>query len=148
MRRRWLKQKMKKLQDKEITMSILTGIRNFMWLLNEHWLEIAIIIGLGIKAYRKIRDYLRQDDDTKLDVAKQMIAETMLKYVCKAENDYSEWVKAGAAKRAQVIDEILVAYPILQTAADRDEIIAWLDDTINDALKTMRKMVEEKANAK
>lgn len=127
-------------------MSILTGVRNFLELVDKHWLEIAIVIGLAVKCYRNIKGYLAKDDEEKINIAKSLIAETMLKYVCKAEDDYAEWVKAGAAKRAQVIDEIIAAYPILKTAADKDTIVKWIDETINDALKTMRKLVEEKAN--
>lgn len=126
-------------------MNILTGVRNFLELIDKHWVEIVIIIGLAVKLYYKVKDYLKKDDNTKIEMAKALIAETMLKYVCKAEDDYAEWVQAGAAKRAQVVDEILAAYPILKTAADKDAIIAWIDETINDALKTMRKLVEERA---
>lgn len=132
-------------------MNILNGIKNFLMLVDEHWLEIAIAIGMGMRVYAKIKAYMRSSDEMKeiakkeaIERTKRNISEIMLKYVCRAEYDYAEWVKAGAAKRAEVIDKILYSYPILQDAADRDDIIAFIDSAINDALKTMREMVKEK----
>lgn len=125
-------------------MSILNGIKNFLYLIDSNWTTILIIIGLTISVCKKIEEFHTKTDDQKIELAKSLISETMLKYVTKAEDDYKEWVKAGAAKRAQVIDEILAAYPILKVAVDREKIIDWIDDTIDESLKTMREMLKNK----
>ena len=67
----------------------------------------------------------------------------MLKYVTDAEEDYANWVKAGEIKRSQVISQIYADYPILSKIVAQDDLIAWIDQTIDDALKTMRKIIEE-----
>jgi hypothetical protein len=63
--------------------------------------------------------------------------------VTEAEKDYLEWTKAGAVKRAQVIDKIFAMYPVLSMITNQKEIIAWLDKMIDKALKEMRKIFEE-----
>lgn len=125
-------------------MFILNGIKNFLELLNNNWTTIVIIVGLTMSICKRVDAYMAKSDNAKIELAKSLISETMLKYVTKAEDDYKEWAKAGAAKRAQVIDEILAAYPVLKVSIDRDEIIAWIDVTIDEALKTMREMLKNK----
>lgn len=51
--------------------------------------------------------------------------------------------KAGSVKRAQVIEEIFEKYPILSKVTDQEALISWIDETIDDALKTMREVFTE-----
>ena len=124
-------------------MNILTGIQNFLEYANAHWTEIIVIIGLLIALYKKIKDYAVKSDEEKIDIAKKQIKETMLRLITDAEMDYCEWVKAGAIKRSQVIEEIFVMYPILSKVVNQEELIAWIDDVIKEALKTMREIFEK-----
>lgn len=123
-------------------MNILTGIQNFLEYVNAHWTEIIVIVGLLIALYKKIKDYAVKSDEEKIAIAKKQIKETMLRLVTDAEKDYYEWVKAGAIKRSQVIEEIFMMYPILSKAVNQEELIAWIDDVIKEALKTMRDIFE------
>lgn len=123
-------------------MNILTGIQNFLEYVNAHWTEIIVIFGLLIALYKKIKNYVVKSDEEKIAIAKKQIKETMLRFVTDAEKDYYEWVKAGAIKRSQVIEEIFVMYPILSKAVNQEELIAWIDDVIKEALKTMRDIFE------
>lgn len=129
-------------------MNILIGLKNFLDFLDNNWTAITSVVIVAAGVYKKIDSMKKADFEVQLESAKKVICETMLNRVCRAEDDYAEWVKAGAAKRAQVIDDVLATYPILMRVSDKDEIIAWLDGTINDSLKTMRKLVEEKMNNK
>lgn len=124
-------------------MNFLTGIQNFLEYINAHWTEIIVIIGLLTALYKKIKDYTRKSDEEKIAIAKKQINETMLRLITDAEIDYYEWIKAGAIKRAQVIEEIFAMYPILSKATNQEELIAWIDDVIKKALETMRDIFEQ-----
>lgn len=123
-------------------MNVLNGIKNFLQFVNNNWTTIMIIIGLLIAVGKKLKDYLSKSKEEKIDIAKQQIKETALKLVTDAEIDYYEWEKAGAVKRAKVIDEIFAMYPILSKVVNQDELIVWIDNIIDEALKTMRDILE------
>ena len=121
---------------------LLTSIQSLLQYINDNWTCIIIIIGLAISLSKKIADYSKQTDEEKIEIAKQQIKETILKLVTDAEEDYYQWVSAGGIKRSQVIDEIFTKYPVLSKVANQEELISWLDDAINDALKVMREIFE------
>ena len=126
---------------------ILNGLYNFLNFIETNWGMIVAVVILIISIGKKIYAFLGKSQEEKLEIAKKQISETMLKWVTEAEKDYRLWVSAGAIKRSQVIDQILDKYPILSKVTNQEEIIAWLDDTIDEALKTMRKIFEENASA-
>ena len=64
--------------------------------------------------------------------------------ISKAETDWAEWEKTGSIKRSQVIAQIFKDYPILSKVTDQDELIAWIDGLINEALKEMREILRKK----
>lgn len=121
-------------------MNILNGIQNFLMRVNEHWTEIIVIIGLVLVLYKRVKDYLGKTNEEKIEIAKAQIEETVLRLVTDAERDYKEWVKAGAVKRAQVVEEIFMMYPILAKVTNQKELVAWIDDIIDEALETMREI--------
>ncbi len=124
-------------------MVVLNGIKNFLTLVNDNWTTIAVILGLIIAISKKAINYFNKSNEEKIAIAKKHIQETMLKMIGDAEEDYEEWNKAGSIKRAQVIKQIFAENPILSKAVDQDELIKWIDDAIDDALVTLRKIVEE-----
>ena len=126
-------------------MNILTGLHNFLQFVNDNWTMIVTIVLLIIAIVKKVVDFFSKSDKEKIAIAKQQVRETMLKLVTKAEKDYLEWVSAGQIKRSEVIDEIYKTYPVLSKVANQDELIAWLDHEIDEALKTMRKIFEEQS---
>ena len=123
-------------------MNILDGVRNFLELINNNWTTIAVIIGLVIAITKKAINYFGKSDEEKIAIAKKQIQETMLKLITDAEQDYEEWKQAGSIKRAQVIDELFSNYPILSKVTDQEDLIKWIDDTIDEALVTLREIVE------
>lgn len=126
--------------------NVLNGLYNFLNYIETNWGMIAAIIVVIISIYKKVKSFFSKSYEEQLDIAKAQISETMLKWVTEAEKDYRLWISAGAIKRSQVIDQIFDKYPILSKVTDQEEIIAWLDKTIDEALKTMRKIFEENAD--
>ena len=46
-------------------MNILTGIENFLRLINDNWTTILVIIGLIAGVYKKIQIYIGKTDEEK-----------------------------------------------------------------------------------
>lgn len=124
-------------------MDILNGIKNFLGLINDNWTAIIVIIGLALALFKKIQSYMNSSTDEKIAIAKAQLQETILKFITEAELSYEEWNQAGSIKRSQVISEIFEQYPILSRVADQESMIKWIDDEINNSLKTLRKIVKE-----
>lgn len=122
---------------------MLEGIYKFLEFIEMNWTLIAAIITVSVAIYKKAKNYFSKSHEEQLEIAKKQISESMLKLVTKAEENYLNWVSAGPIKRSQVIDQIFKDYPILSKVTNQEEIIAWIDDAIDEALKTMRKIFEE-----
>lgn len=125
---------------------MLKGIQNFLQFINNNWTAIIIIISLLIALYQKIKSFISKSNEEKIEQAKKQIKEICLKLVTDAEIDYENWNQAGSIKRAQVIQKIFTDYPILAKVTDQESLIKWIDDTINNALKELRKIVTENTN--
>lgn len=126
----------------------LSGIQNFLTMINNYWPTIVIIVGLAIMLYRKIEDYLAMQEDEKIQAAKAQLGSIVLSLVSNAERSYAEYSKAGEIKRSEVIAEIYKQYPILSKVADQEGLLKYIDDLIDEALKTVREIVrmEESEN--
>lgn len=122
---------------------LLTGIKNFLELINQNWTLITVIIGLGILAFKKIRSYLSLSEQEKINTALEQVRITALEMVTDAEDVYQNWVKAGAIKRSEVIGRIFEEYPILNKVTDQETLIKTIDKIIDEALVEMRKVIEE-----
>lgn len=122
---------------------MLNGIQNFLKFINDNWTSIIVIISLIIAIVQKAKSYFTKSKQEKVDAAKAQITQIIMKLITDAEIDYSTWEKAGSIKRAQVIQKIFTEYPVLSKVADQQEIVDFIDKTINDALKELRKIVAE-----
>ena len=123
--------------------NLLTSIQKLLQFVNDNWTTIIIIIGLGLSLAVKIKNYVKLSEEEKINIAKQQVRETMLKLVTDAEEDYLEWVNAGSIKRSQVIENIFAMYPVLSKVTNQEELIVWIDEAIDEALKTMRDIFEK-----
>lgn len=121
-------------------MNILTGIKNVLEYINNNWVVIVVILSLIITIVKKVKNFFNKSKEEKIAIAKKQIKEVMLKLTTDAETDYLEWFKAGAIKRSQVINQIFEMYPILSNVVNQEDIIAWLDEMIEDSLETMREI--------
>lgn len=124
-------------------MNILTGLENFLKLINDNWTTICVIIGLAVGVYQKIKVMMAKSDEEKIAIAKQQISEIILHMVGKAEADYAEWNKAGSIKRSEVIAKIYAQYPILGKVVDQEALIHSLDEEIDMALKNLHNIMDE-----
>lgn len=122
---------------------VLDGVYNFLNFVNNNWTMIAAIVVLVLAIGKKAKEFFSKSQEEQVEIAKAQIRQIMLRLVTEAECDYYEWVKSGEIKRAQVIDEVFAMYPILSKVTNQEEIIAWIDEAIDEALKTMRKIFEE-----
>lgn len=126
-----------------VDFNALYAIQNFLQLVNDNWTVIIIIVALLISIGKKAKEFFSKSDDEKIAIAKKQVQETMLKLITDAEIDWQDYKEAGSVKRAQVIEEIFEKYPILSKVTDQEALIAWIDETIDDALKTMREVFTE-----
>lgn len=128
-------------------MNILDGIKNFLQFINDNWTTIVVICAFIIALVKKAKDFFGKSNEEKIEIIKRQISETILKWVTEAEEDYIEFDGAGSIKRALVIEKIFEKYPELSKIANQEEIIKWLDETIDNALVTMREIFEKNSNA-
>jgi len=122
---------------------MLEGIKHFLQFINENWVNIIIIIGLAIALAQKIKSYIKLTKEEKIEIAKAQARQVILTLVTKAEVDYADWTKAGSIKRSQVIAKIYEEFPVLSRVADQEQLTIWIDDIIDEALKTLRPIVKE-----
>ena len=117
---------------------ILNGINRFVDFVNNNWTLIVIVIGMIITLINRIKTFVKMSEEDQINTIKTLIKETMLEKVTNAEIAYEDWIKAGAIKRSQVMNEIYEQYPILYQVVDQEDLIKWIDDAIEEALETMR----------
>lgn len=121
----------------------MTGIERFIGFLSENWVMLLVLTGTLISISRLVSKYLALDNAEKIETAKKLIKEIMLKMITEAEIDFEEWNKSGSIKRSKVIAEIYDKYPILSKAASQEEVIVFIDTEINNSLKTLREILKE-----
>ena len=122
---------------------MIDGLKNFLTLINDNWTTILVIVGLIIGIYQKIKKFLKDTDEAKIEFAKQQISNVVLKMITDAEKDYQQYAKAGEIKRSQVIKQIFDDYPVLERVVDQGALIALIDAEIDNALKTLREVIKE-----
>lgn len=127
---------------------MLDGIKNFIQFINDNWTAILVIISVVIAIVQKVRSYFAKSKDERINIAKTQIQEIVLKLVSDAETDYKDWKKSGSIKRVQVIQKIFADYPILSKVANQDELIKWIDDNIDEALRELHKVVTQEKEKK
>lgn len=139
-------------------------MKNFIELLQwiyDNWATIAtvavLIYGIYKKAEKSIKDWRNKTEEEKqkeideatkkaIEYARNAIGDYILALVAKAEIDWKEQGdKLGDIKRAQVISEVYAKYPILEQVADKEELLAYIDQLINDALKIVRDKIRKEA---
>lgn len=125
---------------------MLNGIKNFLQMINDNWTTILVISGLIAAIIKKARAYASKTEEEKISIAKEQFTNTVLKLITEAEKDYETWNMAGEIKRAQVIDAIYAKYPILSKAVNQKELLNFIDDEIDNALPTLRTVMEQNQN--
>ena len=124
-------------------MNILNGIINFFTFVVNNWTGIAVIIGLAIGIFQKAKEYAVKTKEEKISIAKRQIHEIALSLVTKAETDYDDWNKAGKIKRSEVITQIYDKYPVLKEVLNQEELVAYIDAEIDNALKNLEEVIAQ-----
>ena len=124
-------------------MNFLDGLKNFLHIIEANWTTILVCIGIIIGLVQRARVFFKKSKEEKIEIAKKQVRQTILEMVTKAEKDFADWNKAGEIKRSQVIKEIYDQYPILTKIIDQETVVAWIDEEINNSLKTLRVVVKE-----
>ena len=124
-------------------MNFLDGLKNFLHIIEANWTSILVCIGIIIGLVQRARVFFKKSKEERIEIAKKQVRQTILEMVTKAEKDFADWNKAGEIKRSQVIKEIYDQYPILTKIIDQETVIAWIDEEINNSLKTLRVVVKE-----
>ena len=121
----------------------MKSFQNLLYFLNENYVAILVCLGLIIGIVRKVINYFSKSNDEQLSIAKAQIEQVILKMITSAEIDFKEWDSAGSIKRSQVIEEIFNKYPILSKVTNQDEVIKFIDEQIDESLKTLRSIIKQ-----
>ena len=124
-------------------MNFLDGIKNFLHIIEANWTTILVCIGIIIGLVQRARIFFKKSKEERIEIAKKQVRQTILEMVTKAEKDFADVNKAGEIKRSQVIKEIYDQYPIFTKIIDQETVVAWIDEEINNSLKTLRAVVKE-----
>lgn len=124
-------------------MNFLDGLKNFLHIIEANWTTILVCIGIIIGLVQRAKVFFKKSKEERIEIAKKQVRQTILEMVTKAEKDFADWNKAGEIKRSQVIKEIYDQYPILTKIIDQETVVAWIDEEINNSLKTLRAVVKE-----
>lgn len=139
----------------------MNSLQKTLQFIVDNWSQIIIILTLLLTIYTKLKKFIedwknKTEEEKKaeaekafnkaVETAKKALADYILILVSKAEIDWqSEDGKLGKTKRAQVIEEIYKKYPILEQVEDKKELLAYIDNLINEALKTVREELRQPA---
>ena len=121
----------------------MKGLQRFLEFINANYVSILVCVGLIIGFVTKVMNFMGKSDQEKIEIAKAQIHEVILRLITSAEIDFNEWNEAGAIKRSAVISEIFRMFPILSRTTSQSEIVDFIDNEINESLKTLRKIVKE-----
>lgn len=118
-----------------------------------NWASVTVIIGVAVAIYFKIKQeidkYRKMSEAEKqaeiqkqIEKVRSILSDQVLALVATAEIAWSdEGCKLGPVKRSEVIRKIYVQYPVLTYVADQEELLAYIDKLIDEALETVRKTV-------
>lgn len=121
----------------------MTSIKSLLNYLYIHWIDILVCIGLLIGIIKQTLSFMAKTREEKIEIAKKHISESMLKMISDAEMNWNDWSGAGSIKRSEVIKRVFDEYPILSKVVGQEELIAWIDEQINQSLKTLREVIVE-----
>ncbi|MDE6477001.1 MAG: hypothetical protein K2L48_02260 [Mycoplasmoidaceae bacterium] len=125
----------------------MKGITNFINLVIENWTTISVILvvigGAGLKIVKLYKNWKKMTDDEKIDAMLDIIQEWILKMMCDAEIEWSEFKSAGGIKKSGVIEKIYTKFPQLAKFTDQEKIIEQISNFIEDNMEEMNKIMNE-----
>lgn len=120
----------------------MTGTKIVFHFLLDNWLDILISLLIISIIIEEIKVIIKRMDIKKIEKTLGEISGSIVNYVIDAEIRWAKKhiVKAGAAKRAEVISKLYEKYPELSDYKNQELIINSIDELIDDALKGIENM--------
>lgn len=137
----------------------MEGIKHFLEQINQNWPTIVAIAGLCYAIYLKAKktyvDWITKTEEEKqaelekqIEAAKKILGELILSLVSRAEVEWKdEGSQLGQIKRSQVIEQIFDMLPVLSYVTDQEELLAYIDKLIDDALVIVREKIRVETGA-
>lgn len=122
---------------------MMEQVKDLMMWLSNNLVQILVCIGLIVIITNQVYKFLSKSKEEKIEIVKAQIKNILLKLVADAEMQYLDVSKAGAIKRAKVIKEIFDQYPILSKVVNQENLIAWLDEEIDNALVVLKNIINK-----
>lgn len=125
-------------------MVVIDGIKNFLFLVNDNWTAIIVIVGVVLAFIKKVNNYRKLSTEQKIEIAWSQLKESILGWCSEAEAKWTidkQLGSAGQIKRSEVVAKVFEQYPILQTITNQEEVLKKIDDIIDEALDEVRKVV-------
>lgn len=121
----------------------MTGIVNFLTLLNNYWIDIVVVVALIYFIYKKTVAFMKLSDEEKIEALLAVIKKEILAYMSEAEIDWMDVEKSGAIKKSQVISKIYEKYPALAEVVDQEKLIAQLEIIIEQTMAEMNSILNK-----
>lgn len=122
----------------------MSGLLNFVELIRDHWTEIMVVLamvgGVAYWVYGFVTANKGNLKEATIELAKKQVKDIILKLVSDAEMEWGS--DTGKIKRSQVLEAVFDRYPILRQVTNQDELLEWLDATIDQALIEMREILK------
>lgn len=133
-------------------------INALKWIL-DNWASIIVVITLILSIYARVMAFI--DDwktrtaeekaaaekaalDKAIELAKKAVKDYILIFVSQAETDWEDANgKFGKTKRAQVIAKVYETYPVLEEVEDKEALLNYIDELIDEALETIKEELGE-----
>ena len=137
----------------------MEGLQNFLQLILNNWTTIVAIAGLCYAIYLKAKktyvDWITKTEEEKqaelekqIEAAKKILGELILSLVSEAEIMWKdEGSKLGQIKRSQVISQVFELLPVLSYVTDQEELLAYIDKLIDEALVIVREKIRTETGA-
>ena len=135
----------------------MQSVLDLLKFLEDNWAIIVAIatalFGLYQAAKREIMRFrtmseaeqqnaIHEAQNKAIEEARKALATVILKLCSDAEIAWADaGSKLGPVKRAEVIDACFTKYPVLLTVTDQEELLAYIDKLIDEALKTVREKI-------
>lgn len=127
----------------------MNSLKNLIQFINDNWTSLIIVLVLIIGIYNKVEKWLKKSEQEKAEIESTLIESTkevlknyVMTLVAQAEIDWSEVSGAGAIKRSEVISQIYQDYPILLNVVQKDKLIEYIDELIEEALIIVRNVIK------
>lgn len=118
----------------------MDSIRRTVSFIIDNWSAIATVICIIIAVSLRIKSFMRLSKEDREKAAWDAVKKIMLALVSSAEKEWGS--KTGAIKRAEIIQQIYKAFPVIKEQADQQAVERRLDELIDKSLCEMRDILD------